>query len=370
MQLTGWIVDTRNEDVEEAWVDFGGTAVPVDLQRHRADVATVLGMQDRYGARVGFHASAVLPQSLAPGTYDVRVLGRSHTGTGLYSENARRVTIGYPRTVSRSLCEPDRHIDFAIRVRDTQTAPYTLGRGASTIREEASLRLSGFVEGGVLLHIVATPDVGAPVAWDIPCDPGGRFDAVLWTGGLERGCYALAIGRDEGSRVVAVARAGFDIAGPHYLPPLHLSQMFDAPLGELTSLADTGPRGSLTTSGPLIAGRPIGLSGWCLDPAAMAPPLAVYVEVDGKRPVPLSHHLADPRAAEPLIAVRCGFGGAIDTTRLDPGEHRVRTLALAFSGVGWYVIDDRKILLEDHRKRAPVAASISGEEPFRQLPKR
>jgi hypothetical protein len=78
----------------------------------------------------------------------------------------------------------------------------------------------------------------------------------------------------------------------------------------------------------------------------------VYAGVDGKRPVPLSHHLPDPRTR--AGSARCGFGGIIDTTRLEAGDHRLRLLAAAVSGSGWYVIDDRTLTLADHR--SPVAA--------------
>jgi hypothetical protein len=354
VDVIGWIVDTENEALTHAWLDLAGVPIPLALDRMRDDGARSLITTNRDGIGFGFQQTIVIPEAVPPGIYDARVLGRTRNGGGVYAENVQRVRIAQPRCAPLPFIAPDAPTAPDIRVNDTQLASHTMGRGAFTIRQESSLRLSGSIVGARNLHAVASSPANAAVAWDIPSDAGGRFDAALWTGDLERGLYDVTLcSRDHADRLLAVATCSIEIAGPHYVPPLHLTDLLSVPLGSVTRFADGGPRASTDAPPLLVAGRPIALAGWCLDPAATAPPLAVYVAIDGSRPIPLSHRLRDPRSNADPESPRCGFGGIVDTTRLEPGDHRIRTLAAAVSGAGWYVIDERTISLHDHRVARP-----------------
>jgi hypothetical protein len=355
--VRGWIADTGKKRVDAAWLDISGHAVPVELTRNRPDAARTLGMDDREGKGTGFEGLIVLPDDLSPGLHEARVIGRAGSGRGVYGQDFQRVRVCFPQRAPLQLAPANSKSEFTIRVSDTQSAPHTLGRGAYTVRQESSLRVSGFVEAARELHVVARPQAGDSKAWQFPCDADGRYDATLWTGGLERGLYELTIGVPESDvRARAIGRCWIDIAGPHYLPPLHLMALRTPPMASVMHFGDAGPQDSEDPSEGLVAGHPIGIAGWCLDPVAVAPPLAVYVELDGQRPIPLSHHLLDPRPGKDPSAVRCGFGGIVDTTRFEPGAHRLRVLAVAVSGTGWYVIDDRRFALADHRSKAGALA--------------
>jgi hypothetical protein len=349
VSLSGWITTPDKTSVDDAWVDLGGFTIPLMLDAARPDVARVLALADRDGRKIGFTTVVALPADLAPGLYEARVIGRLRGGTGVYAETAQRLLIAQPCVEPRPLERAHGPVDFDIRIRDTLTAPYTLGRGAFTIRQEASLHISGFVEDADRLHVVAKSGGRNPVAWEFSCTARGRFDAKLWTGNLECGLYDLTIARIDGDRAVTVAHCGADIAGPHHLPPLHLTKLRTAPIAAITAFRDVGPAPAERMAQGLVAGRPIGISGWCLDAAARTAPNAVYIEVDGKRPIPISHRLPDPRLEVSAQTERCGFGGILDTTRLDPGKHHVSIMAGAVSGAGWYVIDQRDIVLSDHR---------------------
>ena len=352
--MSGWIIDTQHDAVEHAWVDIAGIGIPVTLDRNRHDVARAWTTRDREGKRMGFAAEISLPETIPPGSYDARVIGRTKAGGGVYGATERRVTIAVPRCAPKVAAIPAEPAAFDLRIRDTQPAPPTLGRGAHTIRQESSLRVTGHVDGTERIHVIARSATNERVAWEFPCGPDGRFDAVLWTGDLERGLYDLSLCRVADDVVTEVARCGFDIAGPHYLPPMHLTAMHSPPQADLSVFGNVGALavGGGARRNTLVAGKPIGIAGWCIDPASAMAPLAVYVHVDDKRPVPISHHLLDPRANHDPEKLRCGFGGIIDTTRLEPGAHHIRILAAAVSGSGWYVVDERDIELADHRSTA------------------
>jgi hypothetical protein len=350
IEVSGWIVDLKCNALAAAWLDIAGIAIPIDLNKSRRDVARIIAASDHDGKKMGFEAVVTVPESVAPGMHDARVIGRSTKGASLYAEFAQRVRIAHPHCEPSPETTPGRPVAFRIRTVDTQAASHTLGRGASTIRQESCLRVSGLVQDARAVQVTATSAIGCKTAWQFACDESGVFDATLWTAELDRGLLTLSFGRIEDDRsVTAVASCEVDIAGPHYLPPLHLTSLLTPPVGEVVHFADAGTRGALSPPRAFTAGRPIGISGWCLDTAAACPPLAVYFEIDGKRPVPLSHHLLDPRPGHDPIALRCGFGGIIDTTRLHPGEHRLRILGAAVSGAGWYVLDNRQFALNDHR---------------------
>jgi hypothetical protein len=355
VRLDGWILDSENAAIDQAWVDIGGSWIPVSLDRNRLDVARTLALRDRDGRKLGFDTVADIPRNVAPGIYDIRVIGRTRSGTGVYAETAQRVLIAFPQTAANLKMNDARDVAFDVRLRDTQAASHTLGRGAYTIRQESSLRISGFLDTATHIHAIATSQTGNRVAWDFPCNQAGRFDAVLWTGDLDRGLYELSVCLVEDNGAWPAARCGFDIAGPHYLPPLHLTSMLSAPLAEVTTFKDVGPMRAGSSPGPPVAGRPIGIEGWCIDPASSTPPLAIYAAVDDRRPIPISHHLSDPRPDRGRAEIRCGFGGIIDTTRLEPGPHRIRILAAAVSGAGWYIVDDQNVDLHDHREQSRTA---------------
>jgi hypothetical protein len=359
VDISGWIVDPLCENVSAAWLDIADIGIPLALDRDRRDVARLFATRDRDGRRLGFETALELPASIPPGTYDARVIGRTNAGIGVYGDTAQHVTIAVPRCPPLAQSPAAAVIPFDLRIRDTQKAPPTFGRGAYTIRQESSLRVSGYVADAERLHIAARSTLGEVVAWEIACRADGGFDAVLWTGDLERGLYDLCLGRIGTTGVTTVAHCGFEIAGPHYLPPMHLTTMQTAPIAALLTFADVGPAAAGAAEVRPVAGRPIGVAGWCLDPASHTPPLAIYAAIDERRPIPLSHHLLDPRPGVDPHAIRCGFGGTIDTTRLEPGRHHVRMLAAAVSGAGWYIIDERTIDLRDHR----VATREAGETP-------
>jgi hypothetical protein len=352
VDVRGWIVDPDNMRVEAAWLDIAGSTVPIELNRTRVDVARTLGAEDR-GVGFGFDTTVRLPDDVPPGLHDARIIGRTFAGRGVYAQTSQRVRIAHSRRAPRQFINGDAAPPFSVRVGDTQAAPHTLGRGAHTIRQESSLRVSGLVEHARSLHVVATPAAGPAEAWEFTTDDGGRFDATLWTGGLERGLYELvfSLPREDGA-AMPVAACSIEVAGPHYIPPLHLRPLLTTPVAEIRWYGDAGARAASASAETLTSGRPIGIAGWCVDPVASEAPLAVYAEIDGGRPVPLSHHLPDPRGGDSTL--RCGFGGIVDTTRLAPGEHRLRLLAVAVSGAGWYVIDDHLFVLADHRSASPV----------------
>ena len=309
-------------------------------------------MGDARGTAVGFETVLRLPMGVPVGLHDVSVIGRTASGSGVFGKAPEKVRIVHPCADLLTLNLPAGHpyTTQSLRIGDTQHAPYTPGRGAFTIRQESSLRLSGRSEGEEALYVSATPTVGGSVAWKFNCDRNGRFDAALWTGALKRGLHRMSIAsvRNDGASIEPGIWFEFDIAGPHHLPPMHLTTLRTPPKACVMHFANAAPRETPEPNKTLVAGQPIGVSGWCLDPVAGSPVLAVYFQVDGLRPVPLSHHLRDPRT-EPST-VSCGFGGIIDTTRLKPGIHSIRFLGAAVSGAGWYVIDERTVELNKHRR--------------------
>ena len=344
----GWIADPRGEPVIAAWVEVAGFAVPIRLDRTRPDVASAHQMVRR-SAEVGFETVVRLPQGVPPGSYMARVVGETKAGFGVYGDSTRRVRIAHARSSGgreERQATSVRSGQFAIRVSDTQLERHTLGRGRHTIRQEASLRLVGRIEEKTTLRVTAEPLSGATCFWEFECQKNGDFDVTLWTGGLQRGLYPLAIAAAGDATLEPIAWLAIDIAGPHYLPPMHLNRLRTPPAAELLYFADAAPRAHVELAEEYVAGHPIGVAGWCLDPVARMPVLAVYFQVDDFRPVPLSHGLTDPR---PGGESQCGFAGMIDTARLDPGMHVIRILGAAVSGAGWYVISERQIELADHR---------------------
>ncbi len=356
VDIGGWITDPEGAPVGAAWVDIAGVTMPVVLDRKRPDVARAFRLSDSSGSGLGFTTTIQLPADMPAGTHDARVVGRTATGQGVYGESLRRVVIAQAQVAPRRSDEIGDAPAATLRVGDTQSGAYTLGRGAETIRAESSLRLRGRVPGATRLHVTATPPGGNATAWEFPCGEDGRFDAILWTADLERGLYTLAVATcDDDGRVAAVRWCEIAIAGPHHLPPLHLGLLRTSPDAGLVHYADASPRSTPDAGDRCIAGHPIAVAGWCIDPVAQRPALAVYVAVDERRPVPIAHHLPDPRPAG--SEARCGFGGIIDTSHLDPGPHRVRILGAAVSGTGWYVVDERTIDLADHSARSTVTVA-------------
>ena len=349
-RIEGWIADTAGERVTAAWLDLGGEAILLQLDQNRPDAARSIDARDRNGIAFGFRQIVDIPQNLVSGIIDARVVGRAASGGGLYGSSGRRVRVAHPirqpRRIDRSA---GREPDISFRVRDTQSAPYTFGRGAHTIREEASLRISGTFAESTPLQITATPPTGETVTWHVDTDAIGRFDAALWTGDMIRGIYDLNIAYviDEHS-AYALAHCAIAIAGPHYLPPLHLSALMSKADAGLTHFEPAGVEAASADRTGFIAGQPIAIAGWCIEPLTRRAPLAAFVALNEMRPVPISHGLPDPRgnAGSDLA---CGFGGIIDTTRLPAGNHRLRVYALAHNGGGWFVVDDRTLILIEHR---------------------
>ena len=349
--VRGWLIDAERGAVESAWLEVGDALIPIGLNRDRVDVARAYGAKDHGGRRTGFDATVMLPNDVAPGMHDVRVIGKSKSGHGLYAAVDRRVRIAFPRRPARQMNAFAEKRPAFVRLNDTIGAAYTHGRGAHTVRGESSLHVYGFFEDVLTLHVTAESAGNGPVsAWEFPCDSLGHFDATLWTSGIELGLYELTFANVEpDGRATPLARCWIEIAGQHYIPPLHLQPLRTAPLAEITHFSDGGQRYSDDSPGELVAGRPIAVAGWCLDPVTATAPLADYVEIDGERPIPLSHGLLEPRQASNHTNALCGFGGIIDTTRLIAGEHHLRILAsLASSGVGWHIVDDRRVQLADH----------------------
>ena len=342
VDIRGWIIDANFAPPAAAWIDIDGRTIPIELTRGRIDVARAYSSHDIGMRHVGFASSIVLPGDIQPGTHTARVIARSSIGGGLYAEHGRSVRIAHPRCSARTLTGSYNDPDARLRVRDTQMADHTMGRGAHTIREESSLHVSGRVGAAQSLHVIAKPTVGSAVAWNIESDSAGAFDATLWIGDLSRGLYELTLCQLDEVETIAIRSCKIEIAGPHYLPP-QLTALYTPPLAAVLTFADAGSRMLGHSSDAFINGRPIGVSGWCLDPVSESPPLAVFAEIDDYRAIPLSHHLRDPRPdAHPAFCM-CGFGGILDTTSLAPGSHRVRIIAAAVSGAGWYVILDRTI---------------------------
>ena len=269
VDISGWIIDPELTRVEAAWVEIAGRSLRVDLDRKRPDVAKAYTLKDRSGAGIGFTTVIHLPKDIPVGIHEARVVGRKSTGGGVYSESARRICIACPRVAPRRV---DGIADVSganVRVGDTQSAPYTLGRGAETVRAESSLRLRGRVSGAARLHVTAVPKAGEIAAWEVCCAEDGRFDAVLWTGDLERGLYQLTVATvDSDERATAVRWCEIAIAGPHYLSPLHLGRLHSSPHAGIMHYADAAPRPGSTATNRFIAGRPIAVAGWCLDPVA------------------------------------------------------------------------------------------------------
>lgn len=359
VHVSGWLVDDRREAVEQAWIDVAGIAVPLELNRARSDVASVVAALDRTGSRFGFEAVTRLPSHLAPGIYDAYVVGLTRRGSGVYGENPCRISVANQRSLAKVQNRAKTEVCSRIAIRDTQLIARTLGRGAHTIREEASLHVTGFVEHARRIHVSARSQSGERFAWEFSCESDGTFDAALWTGGMGRGLYDLLIGRDDADTVTAAAACKLEIAGRHLVQPSHLTKMRSAPVFELITYEDAGVTYMPRRSCGLTAGRPIAVSGWCLDPASGTPPLSVCAEVDGQRPIPLSSRLPNPRAQGGRELLMSGFGGIIDTERLEPGEHEINLLAAAVSGAGWYVIDSRCVTLLDHRSQAPLSEATS-----------
>ena len=348
VELSGWILDPNHRAVDAAWIDIAGFTVPIKLNKARPDVARGMSMIDRLGRGTGFEDVITVPWDVSPGLHEIRVIASTRSGRGVYAKSSKRIRVAYAREAMPLELNVAERRSFTLRITDTQRAPYTLGRGAHTIRQEASLRISGTAPDVEAVSVVALPMVGDAVSWRFPNGANGNFDAMLWTGGLERGLYELIVGAvalDSASRAAPFARCFIDIAGPHYIPPLHLNALRTPPQGEIAVFVDAGITSEGKFSSTFTAGRPIGIAGWCLDPAAKSPPLAVYVEIDGKRPIPLSHHLPHRTSVKEAEEQRSGFGGIIDTTRLEPGRHTVRVLSLAAGGAGWYILDQRSIEL-------------------------
>jgi hypothetical protein len=350
VEISGWIADGEGRPVLAAWLDIAGFTQPIQLNLDRADVARALPSASS-GVGLGFAATVQLPSDIAPGRHAARVIGLNRDGEGVYAAAGRMIRIAEPSIGLDKIADvvPGTSAGVAsLRIRDTEQSAFTLDRGAHTIRSDASLRVSGQLECAEVVTITASTADRRHYSWTVRSDVAGYFDAVLWTGELEDGLYHL---RAHGTGAQGPAPAewcAIEIAGTHHLAPLHLPRLRTRPTGEVLHYADASPRRTATPPAGFKAGHPIAVSGWGYDTVAHAPFLAVYFQVDERRPVPLSHKMPDPRGDQSPVAPY-GFGGIIDTVRLEPGRHTICILGAAASGAGWYVIDERIVDLVDRR---------------------
>lgn len=344
IELRGWILDPDRERVDAAWIELGDSLLPLEVTRERHDVAHAWSMTDRSGGGTGFEHPLVLPDDLSPGLHDARIVARTRSGEMVASDH-RLIGIAHPRRLPRPFADRFDDRPSTIRIGDTQTGRHSLGFGPHQIRQEGSLRITGRFEPETRLGVIAESLIDA-VGWEFDVLDDGRFEAILWTGDMERGVYRLIVGSvtDDGP-LVPLARCAIAITGPHHHAPLHLPRLITKPAGEIIIFEDAALRPEITAPA-FISGREIAIAGWCLDPVANEAPLAVYLEIDDLRPLPLSCNL--PAPPESGSDRRCGFGGVFETTRLDPGDHRLRILACAVSGAGWYVLDERTLALGDY----------------------
>ena len=356
IDVRGWIFGPRSEPVAAAWVEVAGVTVPVELDRVRPDVAAAHSLRDRQGSGIGFETVIRLPHGIQPGIYDAHVIGKTKESVGVRGDRSRLVRIAQAPVVydpaEYDSADPPYAMrpttrKTAIRVSDTSLGSYTLGRGRHNIRQEASMRLNGQISNATTVRIIAKPPAGSILGWEYECGPQGNFDVALWTGGLERGLYPLTVTAIDEAGVETIGHLSIDIVGPHHLPPMHLNNLRTPPDAAIIHFADAGVRDYGAMDKHFVAGRPIGVAGWALDPVARLPLLAVFLQIDDLRPVPISSGLADPRVV--ASNCRCGFGGTVDTARIEPGIHTFRVLGSAVSGAGWYIIDERQVELDDHR---------------------
>lgn len=346
IDVRGWIIDPDHKRVDAAWLALGDTLIELEVNRERHDVAQTWSMTDRTGSGTGFEYSLVLPDDCEVGLHEARIFARTQSGKRVISEGSRRIRIARPRRLPRAvdLTQSDDR-QLTIRIGDTQPGRHSAGFGSHQIRQEASLQLTGRFQPEARLAVIAQSLVET-VAWEFDVPEDGRFAATLWTGDMERGVYRLLVGSvtDDGP-VVPIAYGAIAIAGPFHHAPLHLPRLLTQAPAELLIFEDAGIRRE-PTAPAFVAGRQIAIAGWCVDPVAHEAPLSVYVAIDDLRPIPLSHHLPSPPSSDSDHL--CGFGGVIDTTRLEPGDHRMSILACAVSGAGWYVADERTLTLSDY----------------------
>ena len=323
--------------------------IPLELDVVRPDVAAAIDVDvDDPVARCGFQTGISLPDLFGKVRFRIAALGAD--GLGLIGDGDCVVHIGLPPLPDA----PDNHaqplhVAASLLLRDTLGSLWTFDRGPHSVRAAGSMIVRGDVAAPQPTFLRVT-GAGVQLWYALPRIDDRHFHVSLSIDDLPIGGYAAAL--FAGSPARPVVDAFFEIAGDHLFLPQGLARFVQLPEGGLSELLLAGvqPAGSSRSlsDGRVHRGVPLWISGVGRDPAGASPFIAVYAQVDDRRPIPI------PRWDGPDGSTT--FGGIVDTARLERGSHRLEVLGVAALGNGVYQLGERLFTVIDTARYAAIEA--------------
>lgn len=367
LYVVGWAFDSEERSLaERAWLRLDSTLYPLAVRRRRNDVfRSVRGMPRAVGV------GGVVPELAIPTGLRTAELLVAFPGEQYRRVRPQRLL----RVIAPEQADPGASgsVDAAIRFfafSDLAAQGPTHGRGRRSVRPPAPLRLHGWVLTSRAVRSVWAKVQGARYAAWFRAGPASRppehpaatgFDIVLPTTNWAAGLYELELAVDVGEGCFAARRRfGFDVVGDHPLQDAGLPEMHTPHTGQIDVLAADDMTTAAADDLRVVPAEPLAIRGWSLDTGAAAPGTAFFAVVDDERPVPIGYGLGSS-AVDDTVNPALSVGGIVDTSRLNPGPHRLELRLISANGQGYYIAKSTTFtVIGAAEARARFEGAVSG----------